>query len=158
MMVGIGLLGLALISSHVIWLTYWLASRCWLLTLKTLVHSFFSPLILHVCTPCKYASKSCEWSPDPARTREPVNLISLALHHLHHLFPRDKTKLMALMKDFRRNSRDGRWGLPTIIVQTPQARYRPPQNPAGCLQIMQAINVTNDQVQSFGQTAVIARR
>lgn len=54
---------------------------------------------------------------------------------------------MALMKDFRRNSRDGRWGLPTIIVQTPQARYRPPQNPAGCLQIMQAINVTNDQVQ-----------
>eukprot|EP00903_Cladosiphon_okamuranus_P016265 g15001.t1 len=55
----------------------------------------------------------------------------------------DKTKLMTLMKDFRRSSRD-QWPLPTIIVQTPQARYRPPQNPPGCLQIMQAINVNND--------------
>eukprot|EP00752_Nemacystus_decipiens_P012920 g11434.t1 len=57
----------------------------------------------------------------------------------------DKTKLMALMKDFRRTSRDTRWNIPTIIVQAPQARYRPPQNPPGCLQIMQAINITNDQ-------------
>lgn len=57
----------------------------------------------------------------------------------------DKNTLMALMKDFRVKSK-GRWPIPTIIVQSKQARYRPPQNPRGCLQIMQAINVTDDQV------------
>lgn len=50
---------------------------------------------------------------------------------------------MALMKQFRGNQR---WYLPTVIVQSPQPRYRPPENPAGYLQMMQAINVTDDQV------------
>lgn len=57
----------------------------------------------------------------------------------------DKTMLMAIMQDVKRTAKDMRY-FPTIIVQSPQLRYRPPQNPPGCLQIMQAINVTNDQV------------
>lgn len=36
--------------------------------------------------------------------------------------------------------------MPMIIIQTPQPRYRPPQNPPGYLQIMQAIDITDDQV------------
>ncbi|CAM9711696.1 unnamed protein product [Scytosiphon promiscuus] len=54
----------------------------------------------------------------------------------------DKTKLMALMKRFRGKKY---FPLPTIIVQARQSRYRPPQNPPGILQIMQAINVADDQ-------------
>ncbi|CAM9332494.1 unnamed protein product [Ectocarpus fasciculatus] len=59
----------------------------------------------------------------------------------------DKTRLMAVMKSYRGSYRGNgqNFPLPTIIVQTPQARYRPPQNPPGYLQIMQAINVNNDQ-------------
>lgn len=58
---------------------------------------------------------------------------------------------MAIMKDVRRK-KNGRWQIPTVIVQAKQPRYRPPQNPPGFLQIMQAINVTDDQV---GRLAVI---
>eukprot|EP00752_Nemacystus_decipiens_P012922 g11436.t1 len=54
----------------------------------------------------------------------------------------DKTTLMGIMAAFRGNRT---WRLPAIIVQMPQDRYRPPQNPPGYLQIMQAINVTDDQ-------------
>ncbi|CAM9205870.1 unnamed protein product, partial [Hapterophycus canaliculatus] len=55
----------------------------------------------------------------------------------------DKTTLMALMKRQRGN---GNFPLPTIIVQAPQARYQPLQNPPGFLQIMQAIKVPDNQV------------
>ncbi|CBJ48925.1 smc-like protein [Ectocarpus siliculosus] len=59
----------------------------------------------------------------------------------------DKTRLMAVVRSYRGSYRgsDKNFPLPTIIVQAPQARYRPPQNPPGYLQIMQAINVNNDQ-------------
>lgn len=66
---------------------------------------------------------------------------------------RDKTSLMAVMRSYRGSYRgsDKNFPLPTIIVQAPQARYRPPQNPPGHLQMMQAINVNNDQVCSKTQ-------
>ncbi|CAM9381891.1 unnamed protein product [Ectocarpus fasciculatus] len=54
---------------------------------------------------------------------------------------------MAVFRAFRGSYRNNKnFPLPTIIVQAPQARYRPPQNPRGFLQIMQAITVDNDQV------------
>lgn len=53
---------------------------------------------------------------------------------------------MSVMKSFRQRSGNKNWGLPAIIVQSATARYTPPQNPAGLLQIMQAVNVTDDQV------------
>ncbi|CAN0307700.1 unnamed protein product, partial [Ectocarpus sp. 13 AM-2016] len=55
----------------------------------------------------------------------------------------DRATLMRIIQAFRGNQR---WFVPTIIVQTLQPRYRPQSNPAGFLQIMQAINVDNDQV------------
>lgn len=58
---------------------------------------------------------------------------------------RDKTILMKMMKSFR-SAKNGRWSIPTIIVQQRASRYSPPQNPLGYLQIMQAINVSDDQV------------
>ena len=54
---------------------------------------------------------------------------------------------MSIMRDFRKHLRGSKnWSLPTIIVQSVQARYRPPQNPPGCLQILQAINVPHGEV------------
>lgn len=54
---------------------------------------------------------------------------------------------MSIMKSFRHNFRGNRnWPLPAIIVQSTAARYTPPENPAGYLQVMQALNVTDDQV------------
>ncbi|CAM9671007.1 unnamed protein product [Ascophyllum nodosum] len=55
---------------------------------------------------------------------------------------RDKATLLKLMKACRGG---GHWSIPTIIVQPLGPRYTIPENPPGFLQIMQAINVTNDQ-------------
>lgn len=63
---------------------------------------------------------------------------------------------MNIMKSFRQNSRGGRsWALPAIIVQSVAARYTPPQNPRGFLQIMQALNVADDQVGAVGRQGLL---
>lgn len=62
--------------------------------------------------------------------------------------------LMTIMKDVKRK-KNGRWQIPTIVIQTKQPRYRLPQNPPGCPQIMQAINVSDDQVRRMAQHVLL---
>lgn len=63
---------------------------------------------------------------------------------------------MRLMKAFRAKAWSRPMRIPTIIVQPPGRRYNPPENPPGYLQIMQAINITNDLVRLVSEPLQIA--
>lgn len=56
----------------------------------------------------------------------------------------DMKMLADIIEEFRRERSSG--PLPNIVVQTPQARYKPPHYSRSFPQMMQAIDVTNDQV------------